>query len=182
VSLKLASPGGATPRTPRGAPLLTQIGGTGVFVSSLRESLLRGELTAERSLLAALEAGCSAPVGAYASALDAGRLRLDAIVLGERRDGLDVSQSSEMIVVREHGDADVACPDGLGRDVAGRMLARGAARLAGAPGSAVKASDALKSEAVKDDAVRDTAVKDTAVKDGDVTDRATIYRDDTHDD
>ena len=113
---------------------------------------------AERTLLAALEAGCSAPVGAFASQpAGTGRLLLDGVVLGIPQPvqgvpstlatlggtgvvppgGLDVSPSSEMIVVREHGEADAAAPEWLGRDLAARMLARGAARLLGAPGFAV---------------------------------------------
>ena len=42
----------------------------------------RAAVTAERSLLAALEAGCSAPVGAYAVPAGADRLHLDGVVLG----------------------------------------------------------------------------------------------------
>ncbi|HEX3959124.1 MAG TPA: hydroxymethylbilane synthase [Trebonia sp.] len=118
----------------------------------------RAAVSAERALLAALEAGCSAPVGGYASGHGgAGRLCLDGVVLGIPHPsrsmtstlaslggagvvppgGLDVSPSSEMIVVREHGEADAAAPEWLGRHLAARMLARGAARLLGVPGFAV---------------------------------------------
>lgn len=76
----------------------------------------RAAVTAERGLLAALEAGCSAPVGAYA-ALSGTRLRLDAVVLGEK------------MIVREHGEADAADAARLGRELAARMLALGAADL-----------------------------------------------------
>jgi hypothetical protein len=48
---------------------------------------------------------------------------------------LDVSASSEMIVVREHGEAIAGDCERLGRDLAARMLWRGAARLTGTPGS-----------------------------------------------
>ena len=78
----------------------------------------RAAVTAERSLLAALEAGCSAPVGAYA-ALSGSQLRLDAIVLGEK------------MIVREHGEAEAADAARLGRELAARMLALGAADLVG---------------------------------------------------
>ena len=95
----------------------------------------RTAVTAERCLLAALEAGCSAPVGGYATVhpkagLKAGRLRLDGVVLGvPHAGGIDVPPASEIMVVREHGEADVTDPEGLGRGLAARMLARGAARL-----------------------------------------------------
>jgi hydroxymethylbilane synthase len=78
----------------------------------------RAAVTAERGLLAALEAGCSAPVGAYA-ALSGTRLRLDAVVLGEK------------MIVREHGEADATDAARLGRELAARMLALGAADLVG---------------------------------------------------
>ena len=78
----------------------------------------RAAVTAERGLLAALEAGCSAPVGAYA-ALSGSQLRLDAVVLGEK------------MVVREHGEADATDAARLGRELAARMLALGAADLMG---------------------------------------------------
>jgi len=99
----------------------------------------RRAVIAERSLLAALEAGCSAPVGAYAQLLasESGRLRLDGVVLGVRHSGgVDVPSGGEMMVVREQGEGDAAAPERLGRDLAGRMLARGAGRVMGAPGTA----------------------------------------------
>jgi len=78
----------------------------------------RAAVTAERGLLAALEAGCSAPVGAYA-ALSGTQLRLDAVVLGEK------------MIVREHCEADATDAARLGRELAARMLALGAANLVG---------------------------------------------------
>jgi hydroxymethylbilane synthase len=78
----------------------------------------RAAVTAERGLLAALEAGCSAPIGAYA-AFTGTQLRLDAIVLGEK------------MVLREHGEADAAGAARLGHELAARMLALGAANLMG---------------------------------------------------
>ena len=98
----------------------------------------RHAVTAERSLLAALEAGCSAPIGAYA-VLTGGRLDLDAVVLGvpaagapaavEHPDGLDVAAGSGTIVVRERGEAPAVDAERLGRELAARMLALGAADL-----------------------------------------------------
>ena len=78
----------------------------------------RAAVTAERGLLTALEAGCSAPIGAYA-AFSGTQLRLDAIVLGEK------------MVMREHGEADAAGAASLGHELAARMLALGAANLMG---------------------------------------------------
>jgi hydroxymethylbilane synthase len=118
------------------------------LLAAVDHPVTRVAVTAERQLLASLEAGCSAPVGAYAVAAPeagharaaGGRLRLDAVVIGTmaagdaagstvRPAGLDVSGAREMIVVREHGEGDATAPQGLGRDLAARMLARGAARL-----------------------------------------------------
>jgi hydroxymethylbilane synthase len=136
----------------------------------------RVAVTAERSLLAALEAGCSAPVGGYAtvsSATPAGRarVRLAGVVLGmPHAGGVEVSAGSEMMVVREHGDADAGDPQGLGRDLARRMLARGAARLVGAPGSAVR-----------DSASENSATDNRASKDGTTAGTATTNREDLHD-
>ena len=100
----------------------------------------RAAVTAERSLLAALEAGCSAPVGGYAALTD--RLHLHGIVLGmpgisvpaalERPGGLDVAAAGGTIVVRERGEADAADAARLGRELAARMLALGAMNLIGA--------------------------------------------------
>jgi hydroxymethylbilane synthase len=86
----------------------------------------RAAVTAERTLLAALEAGCSAPVGAYAAGAE--RLHLHGVVLGRPA----ASPGGETMVVRERGEADAAGAEGLGREVAARMLARGAANLMGA--------------------------------------------------
>jgi hydroxymethylbilane synthase len=92
-------------------------------------------VTAERSLLAALEAGCSAPVGAYAVGLaGTDRLHLDAVVLGVRSaagqpGGLDGSAASGTMVIRERGEASAADAAELGRELAARMLALGAADL-----------------------------------------------------
>ena len=94
----------------------------------------RAAVAAERSLLAALEAGCSAPVGAYAAASGAGRLRLEGVVLGVpggtfQSAVLDSAPGSGRMVIRERGEADAADATGLGRELAARMLALGAAGL-----------------------------------------------------
>lgn len=79
----------------------------------------RAAVTAERTMLAVLEAGCSAPVGGHAIALDDNVLSLTGLVAtvsGSR--GLRLSATGEI------GDA-----EGLGRRVARGLLADGAAEL-----------------------------------------------------
>ena len=78
------------------------------------------EVLAERSLLARLEAGCRAPVAALARVSDRA-LTLEAAVLSP--DGVRV--------LRETGSGDAADAVGLGRAVAERLLALGAAELIG---------------------------------------------------
>jgi len=74
-------------------------------------------VTAERSLLEALEAGCSAPIGAYAAGTT--QLRMQAAVMST-----DGSQ-----VLRTHGGAAAAGAWQLGRDLAAELLRSGAADL-----------------------------------------------------
>jgi hydroxymethylbilane synthase len=76
----------------------------------------RAATTAERTLLAALEAGCSAPVGGYAAGADG--LRLRAVVVAA--DGETAMRASAS------GPPDEA--EQLGRSVAAELLRRGAAR------------------------------------------------------
>ncbi len=71
---------------------------------------------AERSVLAALQAGCSAPVGAYAAGTDV--LRLDAVVVAA--DG--------GAALRASVSGPAAEAERLGRAVADDLLARGADR------------------------------------------------------
>ena len=98
----------------------------------------RAAVTAERSLLAALEAGCSAPVGAYAEFRQASpdRLALHGVVIGvpaaQQTAGPGVTPGRGAMVVRERGEADAADAARLGRELAARMLALGAADLIGA--------------------------------------------------
>jgi hydroxymethylbilane synthase len=94
----------------------------------------RAAVAAERGLLAALEAGCSAPVGAYAIHTAPGRLHLEGVVLGVPAASftpavLDSSAASGRMVIRERGEAETADADRLGRELAARMLALGAAGL-----------------------------------------------------
>lgn len=106
------------------------------LLASVDHAATRSAVTAERSLLAGLEAGCSAPVGAYATG--AGVLHLHGVVIGHQSEivpsagGLDESASSARMVVRERAEGAAAQAAQLGRDLAVRMLERGAARLIGA--------------------------------------------------
>ncbi|HEY5017037.1 MAG TPA: hydroxymethylbilane synthase [Streptosporangiaceae bacterium] len=105
------------------------------LLAAIDHAPTRAAVTAERSLLAALEAGCSAPVGAYATGqAGIGRLRLHAVVLGTRPatpqpGALDAGSANGTIVIRESGEADAGEAAHLGRELAARMLALGAADL-----------------------------------------------------
>ena len=105
------------------------------LLATIEHPAARAAVTAERSLLAALEAGCSAPVGAYAVGLaGTDRLHLDAVVLGVQpgtgqSGAIDGSTASVTMVVRERGEASAADAARLGRELAERMLAVGAADL-----------------------------------------------------
>ncbi|MFJ3201647.1 hydroxymethylbilane synthase [Streptomyces sp. NPDC086989] len=89
----------------------------------------RAAVTAERSLLAALEAGCSAPVGALADLLADGQvvneMRLRGVV--GTLDGSTLVQLSTTGPVPHSYDEAMA----LGRELADEMLAKGAAGLMG---------------------------------------------------
>lgn len=98
-------------------------------LGELDDPFTRAAVTAERSLLAALEAGCSAPVGALADLLADGQIvnemRLRGIV--GTTDGTRTVQLSTTGPVPETYDQAMA----LGRELAAEMLAQGAAGLMG---------------------------------------------------
>jgi hydroxymethylbilane synthase len=98
-----------------GEPELAALLGTVTDYASLAAA------TAERSLLEALEAGCSAPVGAYAVGFE--QLRMRAAVMST-----DGSR-----VLRAHGVAPGADASQLGRDLAAELLASGAGDLISVP-------------------------------------------------
>ncbi|WP_402469892.1 hydroxymethylbilane synthase [Isoptericola aurantiacus] len=86
-------------------------------------------VTAERAVLARLEAGCAAPIGAYAR-LDDGDLVLSAVVAS--LDGTEQLQHTARAAISPTAaleEADATAHD-LGVRVAERLLADGAARLA----------------------------------------------------
>jgi hydroxymethylbilane synthase len=104
------------------------------LLATIDHPATRAAVTAERSLLAALEAGCSAPVGGYAVLAGGERLSLRGVVLGVpsaslQAAGLDAGPVDGKIVVRERGEANAADADRLGRELAARMLSLGAAEL-----------------------------------------------------
>ncbi|MFE0258031.1 hydroxymethylbilane synthase [Streptomyces sp. NPDC059010] len=108
--------------TARDADLVAALG-------ELDDPFTRIAVTAERSLLAALEAGCSAPVGALADLLADGQIvkemRLRGVV--GTTDGTRMVQLSTTGPVPETHDQALA----LGRELATEMLAQGAAGLMG---------------------------------------------------
>jgi hydroxymethylbilane synthase len=78
-------------------------------------------VTAERSLLEALEAGCSAPIGAYAAGGEVLRMRAAVMSPDGRR------------VLRAHGGAPAARARQLGWDLAAELLRAGASELVSGP-------------------------------------------------
>ncbi|WP_340559221.1 hydroxymethylbilane synthase [Streptomyces sp. GSL17-111] len=108
------------------AHLVTQLAG-------LDDPLTRAAVTAERTLLADLEAGCSAPVGALADP------RADGEVVTEMRlrgvvgtfDGSTLVQLSTTGHVPASAGEQTAWATRLGRELADAMLAKGAAGLMG---------------------------------------------------
>jgi hydroxymethylbilane synthase len=90
----------------------------------LDDAAAHAEVLAERGLLARLEAGCRAPLAARAKAR-AGKLTLNAGVFSD--DG-----SSALL---ETGEGPVEAAEELGREVAERLLARGASALIEAEGA-----------------------------------------------
>ncbi|MEU3512126.1 hydroxymethylbilane synthase [Streptomyces longwoodensis] len=110
-------------------------------LAELDDPFTRVAVTAERSLLAALEAGCSAPVGAladlppYAAPFERGNPHADGPIVKEMRlrgvvgttDGSRMVQLSTTGPVPETHDQATT----LGRQLAAEMLAQGAAGLMG---------------------------------------------------
>ncbi|WP_330297919.1 hydroxymethylbilane synthase [Streptomyces sp. NBC_00503] len=98
-------------------------------LGELDDPYTRAAVTAERALLAALEAGCSAPVGALADLLADGQtvneMRLRGVV--GTLDGSTLVQLSTTGSVPQSYDEAMA----LGRELADEMLAKGAAGLMG---------------------------------------------------
>jgi hydroxymethylbilane synthase len=81
----------------------------------------RAATTAERGMLGALQAGCAAPVGAYAAGTDVLRLR-----------GLVVAADGGM-ALRGSASGSPALAEAIGRQVADELLSRGAGRYMAVP-------------------------------------------------
>lgn len=93
-------------------------------LSPLDDPDTRAAVTAERALLAALEAGCSAPIGALAQVArgaDGAELFLRAFA-GSEDAGIELRRSTV---------GPLEEPERLGRDLAAQLLADGAAGIAG---------------------------------------------------
>ena len=89
------------------------------LLAAIDDPRTRAETTAERAFLRALAAGCTAPVGAYAEAVDPDNVRMEALVASP--DGRDV--------VRVSG---VGEPEELGIRLAREATNAGADRILGA--------------------------------------------------
>lgn len=87
---------------------------------SFDDPATRAAVTAERALLNVLDAGCSAPVGAYATVAD-GELTLQARVIDTRG----------TLALNEHARGPVSEAAALGRSTGWTLLGRGADRLMG---------------------------------------------------
>ncbi len=92
------------------------------LVSQIDDPVSRAATAAERSLLGALQAGCAAPVGAYAAGTEVFRLR-----------GIVVAADGGM-ALRGSGSGSLAQAELIGRQVAADLLARGAGRFMTVPG------------------------------------------------
>ncbi|MGH3623144.1 MAG: hydroxymethylbilane synthase, partial [Sciscionella sp.] len=91
---------------------------------------IRAAVTAERAMLAALEAGCSAPVGALAEVvedLETDDNGADRVVLRLSLRGVAATPTGEML--RASAADDLTAADELGRRVAAELLDLGAAVL-----------------------------------------------------
>ena len=99
------------------------------LLGSIDDPLSRAATTAERSLLAELQAGCSAPVGAYAAGTDVLRLR-----------GLVVAADGGK-ALRGSASGTLAQADQIGRQVAADLLSRGAASYMAVSGGHLSSGD-----------------------------------------
>lgn len=114
-------------------------------LAALDDPDTRAAVTAERSLLAALEAGCSAPVGALADLSPSSRLRSSrggpkadeqAVTELHLRGVVGTTDGGTLVQMSTTGHVpaspdDVSTPQNMGRELAVEMLAKGAAGLMG---------------------------------------------------
>jgi len=89
------------------------------LLDPINDSAVRHAVTAERTFLSTLEGGCSAPIGAYATATDSGAWQMESIILSP--DG--------QTTIRLQGQDDNAAH--LGRKMAQQALEQGAGDILG---------------------------------------------------
>jgi hydroxymethylbilane synthase len=97
------------------------------LLAGLEDADARASVTAERALLAALEAGCSAPIGALAEVVES-LDRAGAVVL-ELSLRAVVASADGAVVLRRSAVGPFDRPQALGRALAGDLLADGAVDL-----------------------------------------------------
>ena len=95
------------------------------YLAAVDDTATRTAVTAERTILAELEAGCAAPVGAWAEYHE-NRLRLRAAVVAT--DGSHAVRRERTVVVDTPGTEAAIAAD-LGRELAREMIAEGADRI-----------------------------------------------------
>ncbi|APX32969.1 hydroxymethylbilane synthase [Brachybacterium sp. P6-10-X1] len=101
----------------------------GPRMAAVDDPVTRAAVTAERALLRALEAGCSAPVGAYGEILG-DKLQLRALAI--RPDGSHVVEGSARVAFDPAEDAasgQHSLPFRLGTELAADLLERGAGQI-----------------------------------------------------
>jgi hydroxymethylbilane synthase len=100
--------------------------------ATIDDELTRAAVTAERTMLAALEAGCSAPIGALAEVVEDFVTDADggeSVVLRLSLRGVAATPDNE--ILRASAISDLTNADELGRLVAAELLDLGAAVLSG---------------------------------------------------
>jgi hydroxymethylbilane synthase len=88
------------------------------LVAAVNHEATRAAVTAERAFLAGLEGGCAAPVAAYARLQGKGLLLRGLVASGDGKK-----------VLRFEASGDPTAAESLGRELAARALAAGAAEL-----------------------------------------------------
>ncbi|MFE7317460.1 hydroxymethylbilane synthase [Streptomyces sp. NPDC057555] len=145
---QLLSPDVVLPAPGQGALAVECVAANAHLVATLAElddPVTRAAVTAERSLLAALEAGCSAPVGALADLSPSSRPRSSsegpkadeqAVTEMHLRGVVGTTDGSTLVQLSTTGHVpasldDESIPLTMGRELAVEMLAKGAAGLMG---------------------------------------------------
>ncbi|TJZ51858.1 hydroxymethylbilane synthase [Streptomyces piniterrae] len=148
VATQLLSPDVVLPAPGQGALAIECAAVNAALAAQLAElddPVTRAAVTAERSLLAALEAGCSAPVGALADLSPSSRLRSSrggpkadeqAFTELHLRGVVGTTDGNTLVHLSTTGHVpaspdDLSTPLNMGRELAAEMLAKGAAGLMG---------------------------------------------------